>query len=129
VEIDEPFSVRMEYRILSDTNRIFVPNFHFHRHDGSCAFIVNAVNAKHLPSGEYAAECHIPANFMNDGLYSMRLALTSFESGVAVHFNEPDAIMLNVRDPIEGVVTRAGYSGSVPGAVRPLLPWTLKRID
>jgi lipopolysaccharide transport system ATP-binding protein len=129
VEIYEAFSVRMEYRIASETNRIFVPNFHFHCHDGNCAFAVNAVNVKRLPPGEYAAECHIPANFMNDGLYSIRLALTSYETGVSVHFDERGAIMLNVRDPIDGVVTRAGYSGSMPGAIRPLLPWTLKRID
>jgi lipopolysaccharide transport system ATP-binding protein len=129
VEINEPFSVRMEYRITSDADRIFIPNFHFHSHDGSCAFVANAVNVKKLPPGEYSAECLVPANFMNDGLYSIRLALTSFESGVSVHFDEKGAIMLNVRDPVDGVMTRAGYSGPMPGAVRPLLPWTLKRID
>src|SRR5262249_20718820 len=58
IEIDEPFSVRMEYRITSKAGRVFVPNFHFYRHDGSCAFIVNAANAKELPPGEYSAECH-----------------------------------------------------------------------
>ena len=35
----------------------------------------------------------------------------------------------NVRDPIDGVVTRAGYNGLIPGAVRPLLAWTLKPIN
>jgi lipopolysaccharide transport system ATP-binding protein len=129
VEINQPFSVRMEYRITSEADRIFVPNFHFYCHDGSCAFIVNAVNCKRLPPGEYSAECHIPANFLNDGLYSIELVLSSYDFGVSVHFDEKGAIMFNVHDPIGGVVTRAGYSGPFPGAVRPLLPWTLKAID
>jgi len=129
VEIDQPFLVRMEYRIVSDSNRIFFPNFHFYRQDGTCAFIVNAINVKRTSPGEYSAECHVPANFMNDGLYSVGFALTSYESGVSVHFSEMGAIMFNIRDRIEGVLTRARYSGPIPGAVRPLLPWTLKPID
>ena len=129
VAINEPFSVRMEYRITSRADRIYVPNFHFYSHDGSCAFVVNAVDCKRLPPGEYSAECHVPANFLNDGLYSIRVALTSYEYGVSIHFDEEGAIMFNVRDPIDGVVTRAGYSGTIPGAVRPLLPWTLKPIN
>ena len=111
VEVNQPFWVRMEYRITSNADRIFVPNFHFHCQDDSCAFITSAVNAKKLPPGEYSAECHVPANFLNDGLYSIRIALTSFKSGVSIHFDEKGAIMLSVRDPIEGIVTRAGYSG------------------
>ena len=129
VEINRPFSVRMEYRITSNADRIFVPNFHFHCQDDSLAFVTAAVNAKKLAPGDYSAECHVPANFVNDGLYSIRIALSSFESGDLVHFDEKGAIVLSVRDPIEGIVTRVGYSGLMPGAVRPLLPWTLKPID
>jgi lipopolysaccharide transport system ATP-binding protein len=129
VEITRPFSVRMEYRITSDADRIYFPNFHFYREDGSCAFVVNAINDKRLSSGEYSAECHIPANFLNDGVYSIELALTSYEPRISVHFHERGVIMFNVRDPIDGVATRAGYSGLMPGAVRPMLPWTLKPIN
>jgi lipopolysaccharide transport system ATP-binding protein len=129
VDITQPFSVRMEYRITSNADRIYFPNFHFYRDDGCCAFVTNATNAKRLPLGEYAAECHIPDNFLNDGIYSVGFALSSFESGVAVHFYDQGAVMFNVRDPIDGVVTRSGYSGPIPGAVRPLLPWTLKPIN
>jgi lipopolysaccharide transport system ATP-binding protein len=129
VEINEPFSVRMEYRITSTADRVFVPNYHVYCHEGSCAFVANAINARKLPPGEYSAECHIPADFMNDGLHSVRVALTSYQPGVSVHFDEKEAITFNVRDPIDGVLTRASYTGPFPGAVRPLLPWTLTRID
>jgi lipopolysaccharide transport system ATP-binding protein len=129
VEITLPFSVRMEYRITSDSDRIYIPNFHFYCRDSRCAFIVNALNVKKQSSGEYSAECHIPANFLNGGMYSVEFALTSYESGVSVHFHERGVIMFNVRDPIDGVATRAGYAGPIPGAVRPVLPWALKPIN
>jgi lipopolysaccharide transport system ATP-binding protein len=129
VEITQPFSVRMEYRIKGAADRVFIPNFHFYCQDGSCAFVINAVDVKRMSLGEYAAECHVPANFMNDGVYSMGAALTSYERGVSIHFYEKEVIMFNVHDPIEGVATRAGYSGRMPGAVRPLLPWTVKPLN
>lgn len=130
IEIDKPFSIRMEYRVSNETDRHFVPNFHFYRADGSCAFIVHSETSKHHPNQEYAAECHIPPNFMNDGLYSVRLALCSFESGVSIHFDEFGALTFNVRDPIDRVPTRAiGYTGPIPGSVRPLLTWAVEPID
>lgn len=129
VQIDAPFSIRMEYRVSTDANRHLVPNFHFYRADGSCAFIVHPDKTKAFSPGEYAAECNIPPNFMNDGLYSVRLALSSFESGVSIHFDEVGALTFNVRDPIDGISTRAtGYNGPIPGSVRPLLPWTIEQI-
>ena len=128
VEINRPFSVRMEYRITSGADRIYVPNFHFYCQDGSCAFVVAEANAKKLPLGEYSAECHVPPNFLNDGVYSIDVALASYESGVSTHFHERGVIMFNVRDPIDGVATRGTYSGPMPGAIRPLLPWTVKAI-
>ena len=59
---------------------------------------------------------------------SLGFALASYERGTSVHFYEKDAVMFNVRDPLDGVVTRPGYRGPIPGAVRPLLPWTIKPI-
>ena len=128
VEIDHSFSARMEYRVLRESNRKFVPNFHFYRHDGSCAFVVNAQDVGRLSSGDYFAECHVPANFLNDGFYFIDFVLTSYECGVSIHFHEKSAVIFNVRDRLDGIVTRSGWRGPFPGAVRPLLPWTLKPI-
>jgi lipopolysaccharide transport system ATP-binding protein len=123
VHIDKPFFVRMDYRITSGSDRVFVPNFHFYRGDGSCAFVANATDVDCRSPGEYSAECRIPGNFLNDGLYSVSLGLMSYATGVTVHFQDPSAIMFNVHDPIDGIATRAGSSAAIPGAVRPLLQW------
>ena len=130
VAIGETFCVRMRYRIVAGNGRTFIPNFHFHRADGSCAFISSPAGNTRGTPGEYVALCRIPGNFMNDGMYSVELALTSYEPGVIVHFDERGALTFNVRDPIEAVSTRpAGYSGPIPGAVRPLLEWTIEAAD
>ena len=123
------FSVRMEYRILGQFERIFVPNLHFFREDGTCAFLVHAGNAKGVRPGEYSAECHVQANFLNDGLYSVRVGSASFDNGVFAHFYDRGLLTFSVRDPIDGVVTRAGYAGPIVGSVRPFMPWTLKPIN
>jgi len=128
VAIGEGFVVRMDYRIAADIDRRFVPNFHFYRADGSCAFVVAATDVTPMRAGVYRAECRVPANFLNDGLYSVSLALSSFESGVDVHFHEQGALMFNVRDPMDDVATRVGYNGPIPGAVRPVLQWTISAV-
>lgn len=128
VEIDRPFTVEMTYCLYQDDGRAYVPNFHFFTADGRCAFVTSAVNAAPLKSGNYSSRCHVPPNLLNEGLYSIRLALTSFEDGVDVHFNQVGALTFNVYDRVDDVPTRGNYTGSFPGAVRPHLPWTIEPI-
>lgn len=128
IDVAESVLVRMVYRISGSINVRLVPNFHFYRADGSCAFVTSGGNTEAHSPGVYRAECHIPGNFLNDGLYSVGLALSSFVPSLEVHFNEQGALIFNVRDPLDGVLTRAGYRGPVPGGVRPLLKWTVNSL-
>jgi lipopolysaccharide transport system ATP-binding protein len=122
IDINESFKITMKYRILKD-DRKYIPNFHFYNSDGTCAFISSVPEIKLLAAGDYVAECHIPGNFCNEGTYFVGLALSSFESGVDIHFYEQNTLSFNVKDPIEGTIGRHGYSGIIPGAVRPSLEW------
>jgi len=123
--IDEEFKIYMQYRILKETHLKFVPNFHFYKADGSCVFVSNATETEILHPGDYMAECYIPGSFLNEGAYFVGLALSSFESGAKVHFYEQNILSFNVRDPLEGTLTRNGYVGAIPGVVRPKLKWNL----
>jgi len=125
INIDQPLKIIMKYRIKKQNGKIFSPNFHFFTSGGVYAFISSPENVELLPEGEYLAECNIPGNFLNEGAYFVGLALTSYEPGIIIHFYEQNALSFNVRDPIEGIKTRKGYSGSIPGAVRPLLNWKI----
>jgi len=131
VQINEPLVVIMEYEVNQKTPGSPLPNFHFYDSKDNCAFITSPRVDTTAPSepGVYRAVCHVPANFLNDGIYSVGLALTFMHSGVHVSFYDQSALIFNVTDPIEGVITReAGYVGPVPGILRPLLDWDMEKI-
>lgn len=127
--IGESFKVSMRWRVLQGGKRRFVPNFHFTTHSGVQAFVTSTRLEKDLAPGEYETQCTIPANMLNEGVYFVGIALSSFEDGVTVHFFEPSAVCFNVRDPIDEVPTRNGYSGPIPGVVRPLLEWNVRKVS
>jgi len=132
IKIIEPLRICMRYRILKDVPRIPYPNFHLYDSQGQCVFISSPIMDYNQPciSGEYIAVCEIPGNFLNDGLFSVHLALTFTHSGIHVSFWEKHALTFNITDPIDGIPTRAtGYSGRIPGVVRPILQWNVERVS
>jgi lipopolysaccharide transport system ATP-binding protein len=128
INISKPFKICMNYRILKSQYSAMVPNFHFYTSAETCAFISQQNDSKPLPPGQYTTECHIPGNFLNDGIYAVNLALSTYEPGLVVHFSAKNSIFIDIKDPIEGTATRCGYRGVFPGAVRPELTWSLKEI-
>ena len=128
-EIGQPFVISMRYQILDSSRVKNVPNFHFFRADGSCAFIATAPNVEIAGEGEFLASCHIPANFLNDGSYFVGLAMTSYaDAGYVNNFAELSALNFNVRDPMNSEGVRYGYGGPMPGGVRPRMQWDIERL-
>ena len=129
VLISEALSVQMEFEILDSHPGPFIPNFHFNTADGTPAFVsVDTTRNASVP-GRYVARCEIPGNFLNEGTYFVGFGLTTFSTGVTVHFFETGAVSFNVRDPIEGIESRGGWGGSMPGSVRPNLVWRMEKIS
>jgi len=127
--INEDFKISIRYRVLQLSNHRLIPNFHFYTADGVCAFIGSAEESNILPVGEYVSECNLPKNFLNEGAYFVGLAISSFESGVKVHFFEQNVISFNIKDSLEATVARQhGYTGRIPGVVRPQLHWNLVKV-
>jgi lipopolysaccharide transport system ATP-binding protein len=130
--IDEPFIIEMEYEIHDDNLKIF-PNLHIRDSYGQYVFITSdsaldpdAIGKIH--HGRYISKCTIPGNFLNSGTYYIGIALTSVYP-LQVRLYEQDVVFITINDPMEGIPTRInGYSGSIPGPVRPLLQWELQPI-
>lgn len=129
VRIDQPVQIAMRFEVLEHPVAPLVPNFHFHTAAGVNAFLSCETHTQICDKGRYTSVCHIPANFLNEGAYFVGLGLSSFEQGVTVHFYEASGVSFNVFDPIVDVPTRPGWSGPMPGAVRPLLTWDTRRCD
>jgi lipopolysaccharide transport system ATP-binding protein len=131
-DIGMPVRVSMVYRVtkLLEDARL-VPNFHFYTASGVCAFVVNCPSIQPgCRPGMYAAECGIPANFLNEGAFSVGLAVTSYLGGTyRVHFDARNMLSFNVRDGKVADEYTYGYAGPIPGVVRPRLAWEVRRLE
>lgn len=128
IHISEALSLEMEFELLDSHPGPFIPNFHFSASDGTIAFVSVDTSRNATGVGRYRARCEIPGSLLNEGVYFVGFGLTTFSTGVTVHFFEPGAISFNVRDPIEGIASRGDWGGSMPGAIRPNLQWHTERI-
>lgn len=125
------FQVRMRYRVDTGSPSLPFPNFHVTDSAGNYVFVTSPSSTQLLAgSGVYDAVCQIPGNLLNDGTYFIGLALTFMEKGVKVAFFEKDALCVNIIDPISETLDteRNGYSGHVPGVVRPRLDWSIQSL-
>jgi hypothetical protein len=104
----------------------FVPEFHFHRSDGTYAFVTFPEKLTILPPGIYSAECKIPNSLLNEGVYFIGVAMAGYFSNYwNTEFYDTNALILNIVDPMDERSNRYGYAGSIPGVVRPKFSWTV----
>ncbi len=124
--------IGMKYRILTDRQFDTVypyPNSNLFTSDGIHVFYSSIPNENlGSPSiGYYLAEFSIPKNFLNVGVYFVGLAFSSCDNGVKVHFYEKDILSFNIKENFDQTLynARNGWSGPLPGIVRPTLQWRL----
>lgn len=129
VQINEPFFIEMEYDLFENDMRVY-PNIHIKDSYGQYVFVtadseLDNKSIKKSKKRRYLSRCKIPANLLNAGTFYFGIALTSINP-LRIHFWEQDLLFVTIDDPIIGIPTRLeGYSGPVPGPVRPLLEWEL----
>jgi lipopolysaccharide transport system ATP-binding protein len=128
--ITEPIFIAMKYKVLAHAARQPFPNFHIHDSAGQYVFVSapdGFPSERDCAPGEYLAKCEIPGHFLNDGLFSVDVALTF--KATHVSFHEKHALTFNVTDPMTAATRKLDYHGRIPGVVRPILKWTLERIS
>ena len=129
VQINEPFYIEMDYELFEDGMRVG-PNLHIKDSYGQYVFVtgdseLDFTSSLKTKAKRYISRCKIPGNLLNSGTYYVGVALTSVYP-LHVHFYEQNLLFVTIHDPIEGIPTRSeGYSGPIPGSVRPLLEWDL----
>lgn len=135
IDIRKPFQIRMRYRLDRAAARAPFPNLQVFDSTGAHVFVSAPSGFVHNPSegpaeaGVYESVCKVPGGLLNDGIYFVGLALTFVEKGIKVAFFEKDALCVNLIDPLDETleVERNGYSGPIPGAIRPKLDWDVKQ--
>ncbi len=131
IKLDDELHILMTYTILQNTKDRCVPNFHLCTIDGQYVCCINAPNINPMVPGQYRVTCIIPPYLLNEGAYSVGVAVTSYpDSGERhrVNFWEKDMLSFNVVDPKDADSGAYGYTGIVPGVIRPRLSWRVQEV-
>jgi hypothetical protein len=119
----------MRYRLEHPSAKAPFPNLQVTDNTGAYVFVSSPPGHEgYAEAGVYESVCKIPGGLLNDGIYFVGLALTFVEKGIKVAFFEKDALCVNLIDPLDETlyVERNGYSGTMPGVIRPRLDWEVK---
>lgn len=128
--INSSLVTQMIFRVLKETNHLFIPNLHLRTFDGSYVAVLTPPDAgiKKLGIGAYTASCEIPENLLNNGIFTIQAAITSFNLGQLVHASIPNALVFEVVDDLMDISYRNGYMHAIPGVIRPRLDWKIQKI-
>jgi lipopolysaccharide transport system ATP-binding protein len=128
-DVRRPLGIEIGFTLLREDVPIF-PKIKVLDSRGDTAF--NAIDTsptwEHARTGEHASTAWIPGNFLNEGLYTVEVALCSLGTMGATKLVHqavaPDAVSFHVYDPAEGDSSKGRFAGHLRGAVRPQLDWT-----
>ena len=133
VDIDKEVKVETQFTILK-TGGPFYVRMHIITGEGVIAF--NSVNMKSanlaedewagktFPEGVYRTTCTIPANFLNDGNYSISIYIVG-ESNY-MELAKANILSFTVRETGE---MRGEFMGVWLGAIRPKLVWQTQQVQ
>jgi lipopolysaccharide transport system ATP-binding protein len=127
--IGAPVTLTMDFWCLRETR--LVPNFHLYNQGGVMVFPTATLHVKELAQkvyepGLYRSSCVVPADLLNSSTYFVH-AFLSRETDGHPYVHVPEAVSFQVNNDGTGqgdVFTGADW----PGVIRPLLPWTSRRI-
>ena len=134
-DISEPILIKIMFTLHGDDVRWPYPNFHLFDAYGKQLCVVSSkdyqTDHETCIPGVYIATCEVPANLLNTGHFTVGAALTFMDNGVSVCFWEPNALTFQMTEDFESTLhtTRSGYSGPIPGTIRPSFRWRIETVD
>jgi lipopolysaccharide transport system ATP-binding protein len=131
-DVRRPVGIEIGYRVLREGPPLFGK---IKVSDGQGAIAFNAMDVsahwnERSEPGRYVTTCWIPANLLNEGRASIEAGVWSlYGAKLLPHGHRYDAVSFYVYDPGDGDSARGRFVGQLRGAVRPLLEWTVERLD
>ncbi len=121
ITVHTAFALEFEYWNFDPTAYVSVSFCMYNEHDillfDICPPFDPDWRQKPSPIGLLRSICHIPGDFLNDGLHRVDLIILRNHVPVIL---EPQALVFHIQDTLE---ERAGWYGEWLGAIRPMLTW------
>jgi len=131
VDIRRPVNVEVEYDVL-DSGNVLVPAISVENEEGVTVFITKDHDPEWRrqprPAGRFLSSVEIPGNFLAEGTLVVGAWIMT-EVPMQVHCQEAHAAAFQVVDSLAGDTARGDLGVTMPGAVRPLLPWRNERLS
>lgn len=131
VSMFEQIRVCINFVVQETLSKPPQPNIHVRDGSGNYVFVSSPTrwsDQMGTAPGEYTACCLIPPHLLNDGMFSVGVAVNHFQNGLTTAFFIQHCLSFHVVDRIDQNLERieSGWAGRIPGVIRPLLDWTLK---
>ena len=125
-DVRRPTAIEIAFTVLREGEPVF-PKLKVWDSQGNVAF--NAMDTstrwdRPTPPGDYVSTAWIPGNFLNEGLTTVHVEVSSLRSPKLFPHALTDPIAFDVQDPGEGDSAKGRFIGQWKGVVRPLLDWT-----
>ena len=120
-------SIAITFKVLQRSPALLVPNIHIRSADSIHIGVSSPADTLigELDAGRYTAYCRLPAHLLNNGVYTVQAAISSFNTGQIVHCDFPGALTFEIVDDLSDKSRRHGYLLEIPGVIRPYLDWTI----
>jgi lipopolysaccharide transport system ATP-binding protein len=132
IDVRDAVGIEIRFRVLRSGPPVF-SKIRVHDRRGDIAF--NALDiAPHSqdPStpGVYSATAWIPPNLLNEGTTSVDVAVCTLHAPkLFQRAARYEAVSFTVFDPGDGDSARGLFTGQIGGVIRPLLEWSVERVD
>jgi lipopolysaccharide transport system ATP-binding protein len=132
VDVRNAVGIEIGFRVLRDGPPLFA-KIRVHDRRGDVAFNAMDIGPRAQDSsapGVYRATAWIPANLLQEGTTSVDVAVCTLRAPkLFQRAQRYEAVAFTVFDPGDGDSARGRFTGQIGGVVRPLLEWSVERVD
>jgi lipopolysaccharide transport system ATP-binding protein len=132
IDVRKPVGVEIGFRALRHGEPVF-PRIKLTDSRGQVAFNAMDIDRRWLKPtepGDYIATAWIPANLLNEGVFTVDLGLASLAAPrLKNQINMGSLLSFQVQDPGVGDSSKGLFTGQLRGAIRPMLDWSLEKAD
>ncbi len=119
VRMDREVVVEYDFDLLTEAD---TATSSIHLHDKQGVWVLcSGPKPTRLAPGRHRHAVTFPARFLNDGLYTIGVAVVT--NGNRIEFLKPEVIGFNVNEEARSL---GEYTGIINGCIRPELPWTTR---